>query len=172
MRTRILGVRTWWGPIALVVTAACADGRTGDAPVPPPSPAAADARLQSSALPPGHPTVTAPAGETLSGTVTLSPAVASAAREGRALFLIARAGKDRQIVAVKRIDDLAFPRAFELSSQDAMSHGTGFGGPLEITARLSRSGDAAPAAGDLEGVTAGVLPGATDVRIELRTVRR
>jgi cytochrome c-type biogenesis protein CcmH len=161
MRTRILDVRTWGGLIALAATVACGDGRAADVPVPPPA-----------ALPAGHPPVRATAEGAVSGTVTVAPDLASAARDGRALFLIARAGKDRQIVAVRRIDEVAFPRAFELSAQDAMSHGTAFGGPLEITARLSRSGDAAPAAGDLEGVLAGVSPGAKDVRIELRTVRR
>jgi cytochrome c-type biogenesis protein CcmH len=165
-------VRTWAGLIVLLVPAACGDGRAADTPVPPPTTAVAHAEPRVAALPPGHPTVEATVEGAVSGTVTLAPALASAAGDGRAMFLIARAGKDRQIVAVKRLDDLAFPLAFELSAQDAMSHGTPFGGPLEITARLSRSGDAAPAAGDLEGLVAGVAPGAQDVRIELRTVRR
>ena len=165
MRARILDVRTWAGLGALVAAAACSDGRAADVAVPPPT-------TQAAALPAGHPPVEATVEGAVSGTVSVAPALAAAAREGRVLFLIARAGKDRQIVAVKRVDELAFPRAFELSSRDAMSHGTGFAGPLEITARLSRSGDAAPAAGDLEGVATGVAPGAQDVRIELRTVRR
>jgi cytochrome c-type biogenesis protein CcmH len=168
MRTRILDVRTWGGWIALVAAAACGDSRASDTPLPPPT----TGEARKAALPAGHPPVEATVEGAVSGTVSVAPALASAAREGGVLFLIARAGKDRQIVAVKRVDDLAFPRAFELSAQDAMSHGTGFAGPLEITARLSRSGDAAPAAGDLEGVATGVAPGAQDVRIELGTVRR
>ena len=44
------------------------------------------------------------------------------------------------------------------------------GGPLEITARLSRSGDAVAARGDLEGVARGVAVGAKDARITLDTV--
>src|SRR5262249_19024350 len=42
--------------------------------------------------------------------------------------------------------------------------------PLEITARLSKSGDAVAAKGDVEGVAKGVAVGATDVRIALDTV--
>jgi cytochrome c-type biogenesis protein CcmH len=169
MRTRIPDVRTWAGLVALLPVWACGAGPAAEVvPSPPP---VASTRPSAATLPPGHPPVGAAAEGAVSGTVSVAPAHLEAARGGRALFLIARAGKDRQIVAVKRLDELTFPRAFELSPQDAMSHGTPFGGPLEITARLSRSGDAAPAAGDLEGVSAGVAPGAQDVRIELRTVR-
>jgi cytochrome c-type biogenesis protein CcmH len=170
MRTRILDVRLWAGLIALVAPAACGDGTAADAP--PPATAIAHAEPGPAALPAGHPKVGSAVEGAVSGTVSLVPELASAARDGRALYLIARAGKDRQIVAVKRLDDLAFPVAFELSAQDAMSHGTAFGGPLEITARLSRSGDAAPGVGDLEGLAEGIAPGATGVGIELRMVRR
>jgi cytochrome c-type biogenesis protein CcmH len=171
MRTRIPDVRTWAGLIVLLAPVACSSGRTADTPVPPPTTAAARGELRAETLPAGHPPVEAAAEGAVSGQVTLAPALAPAAREGRALFLIARAGRDRQIVAVKRLDDLTFPVAFQLSAQDAMSHGTGFAGPLEVTARLSRSGDAAPAAGDVEGLVTGVAPGAQDIAIELRTVR-
>jgi cytochrome c-type biogenesis protein CcmH len=150
--------------------AACGDGRTAD-PAPTPPPAVASTAAPAAPLPHGHPPVESPSAGAIAGTVTVAPAVAAAAQGGRALFLIARAGKDRQIVAVRKIDAPAFPCPFELSPQDAMSHGTAFGGALEVTARLSRSGDAAPAAGDVEGVAASVAPGAQAVRIELRSVR-
>jgi cytochrome c-type biogenesis protein CcmH len=169
MTTRI---RTWAGLAGILVAPACSDGRAADTRAQP-APAALETGAPSTrTLPAGHPPVTATQAEgSVSGTVIVAPSLSDAARDGRVLFLIARAGKDRQIVAVKRVDELTFPRAFELSPQDAMSHGTPFAGPLEITARLSRSGDAAPGSGDLEGVTAGVAPGAHDIRIELRTVR-
>lgn len=168
MRTAV-DVRTWMG-LVLLPLAACGDGRAaGPAPAPPPASVAGPA---AAALPPGHPVVADAADGALAGTVTLAPAAAAAAREARALFLIARTGRDRQIVAVRKVDAPEFPYAFELSPQDAMSHGTGFAGPLEVTARLSKTGDAAPSAGDVEGVAASVAPGARDVGIELRTVRR
>ena len=102
----------------------------------------------------------------------MAPALQAQAPRGAALFLIARAGKERKIVAVRKEDDVTFPHAFELSGQDAMTHGAAFGGVLEITARLSRTGDAAPAPGDLEGHAAGVAAGSRDVRVELDRVRR
>jgi cytochrome c-type biogenesis protein CcmH len=168
--TTSIRMRTWL--VLALPLAACGDGRTADpAPEMPPPAAVASTTAPPAALPHGHPPVEGASAGAIAGSVTLAPAAAAAARDARALFLIARAGKDRQIVAVRKIDAPAFPCPFELSPQDAMSHGTGFGGPLEVTARLSRSGDAAPAAGDVEGVAASVAPGARDVGIELRSVR-
>lgn len=169
MRIDITDVRIGAVLAALFVPFACAPSRAA-------VPSAMPAASPGGGMPAGHPDVgtAADAGPSgaVAGTIGLSPALATAAREGRALFLIARAGQDQHIVAVKRVDELKFPQAFDLSPQDAMSHGTGFEGPLEITARLSRSGDAAPAAGDLEGVSSGVAPGTKGLRLEIRTVRR
>jgi CBS domain-containing protein len=149
------------------------------APVAQPSPSlppghpAVDSR-PATALPEGHPPLgtVAPAGETVRGTVTLAPALRDRAPKGAALYLIARTGQDKRIVAVRKQDAVAFPYAFELSGQDAMVHDAGFGGVLEITARLSLSGDAAPAPGDVEGRASGVSAGSRNVRIELDQVRR
>jgi len=44
-------------------------------------------------------------------------------------------------------------------------------GPLTLTARLSKSGDAVAAKGDLEGTARGVAVGATDVKVSLDTVK-
>lgn len=167
MRTRI-AVRTWIG-LAVLPLAACGDRRAAD-PAPPPTTVVAT--IAPASLPSGHPPIERTAAGGISGTVTVAPAVADAAREGRALFVIARSGEDRRIVAVRKIDGPTFPFAFALSPEDAMSHGTAFAGPLEVTVRLSRSGDAAPAAGDVEGVAPAVAPDAKDVRIELRTLRK
>ena len=86
------------------------------------------------------------------------------------LATIAARLADRRIVAVRREDAASFPFAFRISGADAMMEGTTFAGPLEITARLSRSGDAVAARGDLEGVARGVAVGAKDARITLDTV--
>ncbi|PYQ52380.1 MAG: hypothetical protein DMF78_11430 [Acidobacteria bacterium] len=88
------------------------------------------------------------------------------------LFVIARSGPDRQIVAVRREDGVTFPFAFRISGADAMIAGTRFKGPLEITARLSKSGDAVAAKGDLEGLAKDVAVGAKDVKITLDSVRQ
>lgn len=139
--------------------------------------APADSLGGSEALPPGHPPIggggmgsaVAP-GESLSGTVTLSPSLAS--RKGAALFLIARNAKSQQIVAVRKEDASRFPVSFSISGADAMTEGTSFEGPLDLLARLSQTGDAIPAKGDVEGVTRGLTPGQKDVRIVLDSVRQ
>ena len=89
---------------------------------------------------------------------------------GGVLFVIARSAASKQIVAVRREDAAAFPFPFRISGGDAMIAGTAFAGPLDITARLSKSGDAVAAKGDLEGVARGVNVGASDVVLTLDTV--
>jgi hypothetical protein len=64
-----------------------------------------------------------------------------------------------------------FPFSFRLSAADAMVAGTPFKGPLDITARLSKSGDAVAAKGDLEGVARGIDVGAKDVKVTIDRVR-
>jgi hypothetical protein len=144
----------------------------------PDRPAPADRTAPAGSLPPGHPppldggASAAPpsAGESVAGTIAVAPALRERARGG-VLFVIARAGADRQIVAVRREDGVAFPFAFRVSAADAMVGGTSFKGPLEITARLSKSGDATAAKGDLEGVAKDVAVGARDIKITLDRVR-
>ena len=155
-------------PVPAAAAAAPAASAAPDTPLPPGHPP-----LDSTpTLPKGHPAMGEPVavGEPVRGTVTLAPALRDRAPKGAALFLIAR-GADKAIVAVRKVDAVTFPFAFELSGQDAMTHGSGWSGSLEITARLSRSGDAAPASGDIEGRAANVAVGAHDVKIELGQVR-
>jgi cytochrome c-type biogenesis protein CcmH len=113
----------------------------------------------------------AKAAETIAGTVRLAPGLGAPDPKG-ALFVIARSKKDRQIVAVRKEDVAAFPHDFELSAADAMSQGASFGGPVDLTVRLSRSGDAAPAAGDIEGRLADVAPGSRGLVVSLDRVLR
>ncbi|HUG54192.1 MAG TPA: hypothetical protein VMR21_11340 [Vicinamibacteria bacterium] len=129
-------------------------------------------------LPSGHPPVDgAPAAtaaseaESVTGTITVAPSLASRAT-GEALFIIARAGADRQIVAVRRAEVTSFPVTFRISAADAMTAGTSFSGPLEITARLSKTGDAVASKGDLAGVARDVKVGARDVTVVLDTVHQ
>jgi cytochrome c-type biogenesis protein CcmH len=139
-------------------------------------PAESAAPAADSSLPPGHPPIDAapPAGMgadtgSLAGTIAVAPSLQSRA-SGGVLFVIARTGADRRIVAVRREDNVTFPFKFGISGRDAMIAGTTFAGPLEVTARLSKSGDAVAAKGDLEGSVRGVAVGATDVKITLDTV--
>jgi len=144
------------------------------------APAAEATPPSAASLPPGHPpldsgsTSAGPAasadGPAVAGTITVAPNMKAKA-SGGVLFVIARAGADRHIVAVRREDNVTFPFKFRISGADAMTAGTTFAGPLEITARLSKSGDAVAARGDVEGVAKGVSVPATDVKLTLDSVR-
>jgi hypothetical protein len=87
------------------------------------------------------------------------------------LYIIARNHETNTVVAVRRDEQVRFPYAFEISATDAMVEGTPFTGPFDLTARLSRTGDAVAATGDLEGIAHGVAAGAKGVSITLDTVR-
>jgi cytochrome c-type biogenesis protein CcmH len=127
-------------------------------------------------LPPGHPPIDAapPAGAgadtgSVAGTIAVAPALKPRVAGG-VLFVIARSAADRRILAVRREDNVTFPFKFQISGRDAMIAGTAFTGPLDLTARLSKSGDAVAAKGDVEGTARGVAVGATDVKLTLDTV--
>ncbi len=166
----------------------------GERPAPPPESAPAPAAtlrpltsrdnspapaVSPHALPPGHPPLdgagpaeaVARRSESVAGTIVVAPALRERA-SGGVLFVIARSAAGRQIVAVRREDGATFPFAFRISAADAMVAGTRFEGPIEITARLSTSGDAVAAKGDLEGTAKGVAVGAKDVKIALDSVRQ
>ncbi len=124
-------------------------------------------------LPPGHPPVgNAASGTKVGGTVSIAPGVLGRVSPKDVLYLIARNGKSKAVVAVRREADVRFPHAFELSAADAMTPDQPFAGPFDITARLSKSGDAIPAGGDLEGTTLGVAEGVTNAAVLIEKVRQ
>jgi cytochrome c-type biogenesis protein CcmH len=130
-------------------------------------------------LPPGHPPIggDAPApgpvdeSTAISGTVTAGRALASKVPSGATLYVIVRNAATQQIVAVSKVPGVTLPASFRVSAADAMTVGTTFTGPFDLTARLSRTGDAMPASGDIEGNARGVAAGASGVAITLDTVR-
>ena len=130
----------------------------------------------SEGLPPDHPPITSgpavSAGEGLSGTATVAPGLASRVQPTDVLYLIARNAKTNTVVAVRREDGVRFPFRFRLTAADVMMEGTPFVGPFHVTARLSRTGDAIPAKGDLEGTVNDVAAGASDLSITLVSVRQ
>ena len=133
-------------------------------------------------LPPGHPTVgqpdphgnlAAPGGAAMSagsvtGTIALAPTLTVGPND--VLYLIAKKGKGT--LAVRRVDKPSFPFAFEISGADVMTAGTSFEGPLDLVVRVSRTGDAIPAKGDIEGAAKGVKVPATGVRLTIDSVRQ
>jgi cytochrome c-type biogenesis protein CcmH len=180
---------------ALGVVAGAACRETAGPPPPSPSPAAREGGLrpltsrdgpaasagEAPALPPGHPPFGQPApgapalaapGASVSGSVVVAPGLAARVRPGDVLYLIARSAKTNGVVAVRREDELRFPFAFSISGADVMMEGTPFAGPFDLTARLSKTGDAIAGPGDVEGTTRGVALGATGVTITLDTLRQ
>lgn len=133
-----------------------------------------------STLPPGHPPIgsmppdgaasDAASSGAVAGTVKLAPALEGRSQPTDVLYLIARKGGS--VVAVRRIESPTFPLAFDISGAHAMTAGTSFEGPLELVARVSHTGDAIAAAGDLEGTTTGVPVPATGVTVTIDTVRQ
>jgi cytochrome c-type biogenesis protein CcmH len=81
------------------------------------------------------------------------------------------AKKGTATLAVRRIEKPSFPFSFEISGNDAMMSGGSFEGPVDVVARLSRSGDAIPAKGDLEGAAKDVKVPAKNVRLTIDSVR-
>jgi cytochrome c-type biogenesis protein CcmH len=138
---------------------------------------AAPAAETAPTLPPGHPPVdgdpaAAPAADkTVEGEVRLHARLKDRARPDDVLYIIARGSASRQIVAVRKEERVQFPFRFQLSSGDTMMPGTPFTGPFDLTARLSRSGDATPQPGDLEGSVKNVAAGARGVSVIVDTVR-
>ncbi len=127
-------------------------------------------------LPPGHPPIgpesaqSAAAGTSagsVSGTIRIAPGLRVGASD--VLYVMAKRGSTT--LAVRRIASPSFPLAVEISAADAMMAGGGFEGPVDVVARVSRSGDAIPAAGDLEGTVKGVKIPAKGLTLTITSVR-
>jgi cytochrome c-type biogenesis protein CcmH len=124
-------------------------------------------------LPSGHPPIGEPApgakpAGSIAGTIALSPAL----KVGPSDVLYVMAKNGTATLAVRRVDKPSFPFAFEISGGDAMMGGGSFAGPVDVVARVSRTGDAIPAKGDLEGVAKNVKIPARNVKLTIDTVRQ
>jgi cytochrome c-type biogenesis protein CcmH len=161
----------------------------GEKPAEAPRPAAAQtgiaplsSRSDARALPPGHPPLEAArsahavprrANETgtLDGVVEVAPHRRKQVREGT-VFVIARSAASAEVVAVRRYDVKSFPMQFSLSAEDVMTETAVFASPFNVTARWSKSGDAMPAPGDVEGTVTNVAVGQPEIRVTLAELRR
>jgi len=81
------------------------------------------------------------------------------------------AKKGTATLAVRRVDKPSFPFTFEIAGGDAMMGGAAFEGPVDVVARVSKTGDAIPAKGDLEGVAKGVRVPSEGVSLTIDSVR-
>lgn len=111
----------------------------------------------------------------VSGTVTLAPSLVGKAAPDDTVFVFARASQGpRMPLAILRKQVRDLPLTFTLDDSMAMSPASRISGAASVIvgARISKSGNAMPQAGDLEGASAAVAPGATGLKIVIeRTVQ-
>ncbi|MCE9659145.1 MAG: tetratricopeptide repeat protein [Burkholderiales bacterium] len=109
----------------------------------------------------------------VSGTVTLAPALAAQAGPGDTVFVFARAaGGGRMPLAVQKATVADLPLRFRLDDSMAMAPGMTISSAKQVvvSARVSKSGQATPSAGDLSGESAPVAPGATAIAVRIDRV--
>jgi len=106
--------------------------------------------------------------ESIRGSVTLAPAIASKVTPVDVVFVFARAESGTPMpLAVARASASDWPVAFTLDDSHAMTpeqHLSQFP-RVDIVARISHTGSANPGPGDLEGRVVGVALGSSDVRV-------
>jgi cytochrome c-type biogenesis protein CcmH len=118
-------------------------------------------------------TATANAGAAVSGSVTLAPALRGAVLPTDTVFVFARAADgSRMPLAVQRARVADLPLQYRLDDSLAISPQARLSQAAEvrIEARVSRSGNATPAPGDLFGVSGPVKTGATQVALQIDQV--
>jgi cytochrome c-type biogenesis protein CcmH len=111
----------------------------------------------------------------LSGTVDIDPALLAQAKGDDTVFVFARAvsGPPMPLAVLrKQVKDL--PITFTLDDSMSMMPNAKLSGfkDVVVSARVSKSGNPMPAAGDLEGVSGTVHPGAKDLKIRIDSVHK
>jgi cytochrome c-type biogenesis protein CcmH len=107
----------------------------------------------------------------VSGTVTLSAALAQQAQPEDTVFVFARAAEgSRMPLAILRKQVKDLPLTFELNDSMAMAPTSALSTVSQVIvgARISKSGNAMPQAGDLAGQSAPVAVGSSGLQIEIR----
>jgi cytochrome c-type biogenesis protein CcmH len=151
-----------------------ADAAAQGAPVvggPPPGAGASPVQPNANAAPAGA--AASADASAITGRVTLEPALRDRAAPSDTLFIFARAVQGpRMPLAVLRTTAGEWPRDFRLDDTMAMAPIAKLSNASEVVveARVSKSGSATPAKGDLEGTSKPVKPGARDVSIVIDRV--
>jgi len=112
------------------------------------------------------------AGATVSGTVTLSAALANKAQPDDTVFIVARPQEgSRMPLAILRKQVKDLPLQFTLDDSMGMSPAVKLStaGKVVVLARISKSGNAMPEKGDLSGQSAPVSVGVKNLAIEINT---
>lgn len=108
--------------------------------------------------------------ERISGTVTLSDAIKSKADPNDTLFVLARAAQGPKMplaILRKQVKDL--PLSFSLDDSMAMSPEMKMSNfdQVVVVARISKSGNAMPQPGDLQGMSKPLALGSTGIKIDI-----
>jgi cytochrome c-type biogenesis protein CcmH len=124
------------------------------------------------ALPAAAPAPMALPGASVSGSITLAPGLAGKAAPDDTLFVFARAadGAQRMPLAILRRQVKDLPLSFTLDDSSSMSPAARISAvkSVIVSARISKSGQATPAPGDLTGQSAAVDVGTTGIAIDIR----
>ncbi len=107
------------------------------------------------------------------GTVSLAPALAKKADPGASVFIYARAKQGPVMpLAIVRTTVSALPYAYQLDDSVSVMADLKLSQASEVVvvARISKTGDAKPQKGDLQGLSGAVTPGSDKVDVELNTV--
>lgn len=113
--------------------------------------------------------------ERITGTVTLSAALAEKARPNDTLFVLARAVNGTKTpLAVIRVQVKDLPLQFMLDDSMAMSPQLKLSNfdKVVVIARVSKSGDAVPQPGDLQGMSATLKPGSSGVKLSIDNIMK
>ncbi|HTS55282.1 MAG TPA: c-type cytochrome biogenesis protein CcmI [Burkholderiales bacterium] len=110
------------------------------------------------------------ASKSVSGTVRLSPLLVARASPDDTVFIFVRAAEGPKMplaVLKKQVKDL--PLSFKLDDSMSMTPGLELSAFARVVvgARISKSGSATPKAGDLEGKSRAVEPGASGVQVTI-----
>jgi cytochrome c-type biogenesis protein CcmH len=109
-------------------------------------------------------------GRAITGTVTLAANVAGKGSPADTLFVFAKAvdGPPMPVAIVRATKgDLPFSFRLDDSNSPMPARKLSEAGTVVIVARLSKSGEATPKSGDLQGMSQPVMPGAKDVAVTI-----
>jgi cytochrome c-type biogenesis protein CcmH len=89
--------------------------------------------------------------KSISGVIKIDSELTEKLSQSDVLFIIARkAGQDQgPPTAVIRVKSPEFPHSFEMNATHVMVPGQNFEGPLQVSAKISKTGDAISSPGDL-----------------------
>jgi|GEM_PF-883451 len=157
----------------LAPSAASGSGPAAAMPAPPPAPAPAAAPAQPAAAAPAAAT-----GATITGRITLAPALKKDVTANDVVYLTARRMPDTpgtrgSLVAVKRFMARDLPIPFTLSEGDMMFKNGSFEGLLQLTVRVDKDGDPMThKKGDLFGLLDNVKVGSSGVELKVSDVQK